>query len=219
MKLQNSKKGLLEKISSYLESKILDKDLSDDQKAHKIIILTSCLCAVIATQPLPFADIFILTPIQIIMAGLLSKIRDKRSHENETAGKRIKELVEDIGLIVMGGQLAQYIAIGLYKIGLPFLGGFMTIPLVFGLTYGMGKTLDYYFKNIKQKSLKDNKEEIKKIFQESRKEGKKIIKKALDKSMWKKIKNILRDKNLSNWDRLKQAVELFAQKIEDQEKS
>ena len=43
------------------------------------------------------------------------------------------------------GYLAQQTVIALYKAGLPLLGGFITIPLVFGLTYAIGKVMDFYF--------------------------------------------------------------------------
>ena len=45
------------------------------------------------------------------------------------------------------GMGAQQVALGLYKVGLPFLAGFTTIPLVFGLTYAVGGVMDLYFKD------------------------------------------------------------------------
>ena len=50
-----------------------------------------------------------------------------------------KEIIGVLGL----SFLAQQTAIGLYKLGLPFIGGFMTIPLVFVLTYSIGKVKPY----------------------------------------------------------------------------
>ena len=210
-------------IESYLNEKIINKDIPDDQKVHKIIIYTSCFCAVIAVQPLPFADIVILTPIQLIMAYLISKIRDKTIYKNEKAKERIRETYEEIVLVVLGGQIAQHVAIALYKIGLPFLGGLMTIPLVFTLTYAMGKVFDFYFNTLKQKDLDQSREELKRNlerqkkklkekFKEARKEAKKMLKYKI-KGISKEIKKIFKDKDLSLWEKLKKAVETLAKRI------
>ena len=115
---------LFKKIENYLKEEIINSNLSDDQKVNKIIIWTSCLCAVVAIQPIPFADIFILTSIQAIMAYFISQVRDKTNHDNKIFKERIREIFEDIGLVIAGGQVAQQGIIALYKIGLPFSGWF-----------------------------------------------------------------------------------------------
>ena len=61
-------------------------------------------------------------------------------------------------------------ALGLYKVGLPFLAGFTTIPLVYGLTYAIGKVLDYQFiEGSKGKKLSPD--EIRKMWSQFKKEG------------------------------------------------
>ena len=50
-----------------------------------------------------------------------------------------KEILGVLGL----SFLAQQTAIGLYKTILPFLGAITTIPLVFVLTYSIGKVKSY----------------------------------------------------------------------------
>lgn len=219
-------KNLTENIENYLNEKIINKDLSDDQKVHKIIIYTSCFCSVIAVQPFPFADIFILTPIQMIMAYLISKIRNKTNNKNEIIAKeKIKEIFEEFGLVVLGGQTAQYIAITLYKIGLPFLGGFMTIPLVFTLTYAMGHSFDFYFNILKQKNLNQSKEELRKNlagiekrskekFKIAKKEAKEMLKYKI-KGASQEIKKVFKDKNLNLWEKYKKSVEILAKRISD----
>ena len=97
-----------------------------------MIVYSSCFCAIVALQPFPIADIFLISPIQLIMAGFISKIRNKIDQKNQKVISAIKELFEDAKWIILGGLFAQHSIIALYKIGLPFLGGFMTIPLVFG---------------------------------------------------------------------------------------
>ncbi len=141
-------------------------DITDDEKVTKIINITASVCAVVAIQPIPFADIFILTPIQGIMGSKIAAIRGVPISKNQVL-TTIKEISGVIGLSL----LAQQVAIGAYKTGLPFLGGFMTIPLVFGLTYGVGRTMDYYAIS-KAKGQIMNPETLKNIWKNAKKEGK-----------------------------------------------
>ena len=75
-----------------------------------------------------------------------------------------KEILGVLGL----SFLAQQTAIGLYKLGLPFIGGFMTIPLVFILTYAIGKVMDFYFVS-KTRGKTLTKDDLKNYFQTSKK--------------------------------------------------
>lgn len=149
-------------------------DLSDEEKVSQIIKVFSTFCAAIAVQPIPFADIFVLTPIQGYMGKKLADIRGYNITE-AGASEVFKELAGLVGL----GFLAQQLAIGAYKTVLPFLGAITTIPLVFGLTYGMGRVMDYYFiKKIKGEKI--DKEAIQNLFKAARTEGKKEAKENKD---------------------------------------
>jgi uncharacterized protein (DUF697 family) len=142
--------------------------LTADQKVNQVIRATAILCAGVAIQPIPFADISILTPIQAFMGQKIAKIRGIDIKE-EGAMEVIKFIAGMVGL----GFAAQQTAIGLFKMGLPGLGGFITIPLVAGLTYGIGKAVDLYFKN-KAIGRTPSKEEIIQAFRQGKREGKKI---------------------------------------------
>src|SRR5690606_21358251 len=104
-------------------------DLNEDQKVKQLITIFSTTCAAIAIQPIPFADIFVLTPIQGIMG---KKIADIKGYSITEAGAVdvFKEMAGLVGL----GLLAQQLVIGAYKTVIPFLRAITTIPLVFGLT-------------------------------------------------------------------------------------
>jgi uncharacterized protein (DUF697 family) len=125
----------------------------------------SGICAVLAIQPIPFADIFILTPTQILMGEKIASIRGYEIKENT-----IKSILKEISSIIGMGIIAQQLLIGAYKTFLPFLGGITTIPAVYGLTYGIGKTMDYYIV-AKINGNKINKSEIEKIFKSSQEIG------------------------------------------------
>ena len=147
-------------------------DLSDDQKVSRIIKITASVCAAVAIQPIPFADIFILTPIQAYMGTRIAAVRGVSVTQKDML-TYIKEIAGVIGL----GMFAQQFAIGAYKLGLPFLGGFMTLPLVYGLTYGIGRVIDVYMVR-KAKGQSVDPKILKKIWKEGRKEGKKATDKA-----------------------------------------
>jgi uncharacterized protein (DUF697 family) len=115
-------------------------DLTVEEKITRITHITCATCAGVAIQPIPFADIFILTPIQAYMGTRIAAIRGVPVSESE-ASDIVKEIIGAIGM----GMIAQQLALGLYKTILPGLAGFTTIPLVYGLSYAIMKVMDAYF--------------------------------------------------------------------------
>ena len=88
--------------------------------------------------------------------------------KEQKASDLVKQIAGNVGL----GLLAQSLVIGAYKTFLPFLGAITTIPLVYGMTYGIGKVMQFYFKaKAEGKELTD--QEIKNIWKESFRTGKK----------------------------------------------
>lgn len=149
-------------------------DITNDQKVTRICTVFATTCAAVAVQPIPFADIFLLTPIQAFMG---KKIADIRGFNITEAGA--KEIFTELAGLVGLGFLSQQLVIGAYKTVLPFLGAITTIPLVFGLTYGMGRVMDYYFEK-KIKGQKVDPDMVKSIFKQAREEGKKKSKENKD---------------------------------------
>ena len=74
----SSTDSIIEKAKEFLKKNLVEiekrDDLSQSQKANRIINLFSGVCAGIAIQPIPFADIFVLTPIQVLMGERLAAI-------------------------------------------------------------------------------------------------------------------------------------------------
>jgi uncharacterized protein (DUF697 family) len=161
---------ILDKARESIKKEVTDienrTDLTDDQKVTRICTVFSTTCAAVAVQPIPFADIFVLTPIQAYMG---KKIADIRGFNISEAGA--KEIFKELAGLVGLGFLSQQLVIGAYKTVLPFISGVTTIPLVFGLTYGMGKVMDYYFEK-KIKGEKIDPEMVKSIFKKAKAEGK-----------------------------------------------
>jgi uncharacterized protein (DUF697 family) len=137
---------LLKKARARLDRELLDienrADMTNDQKVARIIVMFSTACGAIAVQPIPFADFFILTPLQAYMGTRISAIRGLRLSERETT-----EIIKDIMGVVGLGMLAQQLGIAAAKILFPIFGGIATVPVVFGLTFAIGKVMDLYFVN------------------------------------------------------------------------
>lgn len=154
-------------------------DLSEDEKVSRIIHIFSVTCAAVAVQPIPFADIFVLTPIQAYMGVRLSAIHGMPLSEAEA-----KDLLKEVAGVAGLGLVAQQIALGAYKTGLPFLAGFTTIPLVYGLTYGIGRVMDAYLdKKARRQTL--SKTEMEDIWKAARNEAKsraKTVREEVDRT-------------------------------------
>jgi len=158
------------------------KDISTDEKVTEVIKVTSILCASLATQPLPGMDIFYLTPIQGYMGIKISEIRKLNFKES-----KIKTMIKEASALIGLGMAGQNFVLTAYKIGIPYFGGIMTIPLVYGATYGIGRVMDFYFIK-KAKNQKFDPEELKKIWEETLKQ-KKAEGKEKRKDIWESIKN------------------------------
>jgi uncharacterized protein (DUF697 family) len=142
-------------------------DLNTEEKVSRITHISCVTCAGIAVQPIPFADIFILTPIQAYMGSRIASIRGVPISESEAATV-IKEIIGVIGM----GFMAQQIAIGIWKTLIPGAGGFMTLPIVYGLTYAIMRVMDAYFQ-AKAANRKLSPDEIKSMWKNAKTEGEK----------------------------------------------
>lgn len=140
----------------------------EESSVKGTIIKYSAICAAIAIQPIPFADIFILTPIQAIMGIEIAKKYGIRV-EKKQSSELIRQIIGIIGM----GLIAQQLGIAAAKTFWPIVGSVATIPVVFGLTYGIGSVINEYYKSqTNNDRLTD--EQIKDIYKASRNEGQNI---------------------------------------------
>jgi uncharacterized protein (DUF697 family) len=149
-------------------------DLTDDKKVSRITHIACAVCAGVAIQPIPFADIFVLTPIQAYFATRIAAIRGIPVTESAVSDW-IKAIVALVGL----GVAAQQIAIAVWKLVTFGLGAFLTIPLVYGLTYAIMKVADAYF-SAKARKERLSEQQIKDIWKDAFKEGRKKGKESED---------------------------------------
>lgn len=178
--IQQKSRELKESLDLVVE----DPSLNNNAKVNIIINATALACAIIAIQPLPFADIFILSPIQVIMVTYLSKVLGLNT-DNTKANELLVYLLGTLGW----GVLSQQAVIGLYKTVLPYAGGFTTIPLVYGSTFGLGvacKTLI----TAKVDNIQISKEELKRIRQDAINKVKKENRNWSPESLKEQLKSI-----------------------------
>src|SRR5579862_2409696 len=110
-----------------------DPSIPENEKLNLIIHATALICTVLALQPIPGVDVFILTPIMVASVMAMSHVMGIPIGRNG-AGEIVASVVGVVGL----GVVAEQIVLAGAKILLPFFGGLSLIPLVYAATYGMG---------------------------------------------------------------------------------
>ena len=167
----------INKAKAFLKENLLEiekrDDLSREDKANRIINLFAGVCAGVAIQPIPFADFFVLTPIQLLMGERLAAVWGVPVTKNS-----VSDVIKDISKIGGMGLLSQQLAIGAYKTFLPFLGAVTTVPLVYGLTYAMGNVLSEMYKRRSKGQANLSDEEMRSMWKEFKKKGKDNYKKG-----------------------------------------
>jgi uncharacterized protein (DUF697 family)/nucleoid DNA-binding protein len=154
------------KLTFLLDNIVEDPSIPQEKKIALIIHSTALLCAIVAVQPIPFADLFVLSPIQLVMVTYLNK-----AIGNPYKNSEMKEIVSSLLGIVGWGVIAQQLILGDYKTFLPFIAGVTTIPLVYGATYALGKGAVILIESKKRdRTVSD--EEIKRVVQAAKEEAK-----------------------------------------------
>ncbi len=154
-------------------------DLSEKEKVEQIIKIASSTCALVAIQPIPFADIYLLTPIQAYFGSRIASIKGVPVNESE-----VLDLIKEVTGIIGLGVIAQQIGLGLWKFISGGLGGLLTLPMVYALTYAVMSVTDAHY-TAKAKNRKLSDDVIKDIWKRAFKKGKKE-KQDLKKSESKK---------------------------------
>ena len=173
--VQKFAKDTVDDLNAKFHAYINDSKLSPAQKSDRIIHSTGAICGVVAIQTIPFADIFILTPIQAVMVMNIGK-----AYGFNLGEKQVYEFMMEIAGVAGMGFLAQQTVLGLYKTIVPFAGGLFTIPLVWGATYGIGRVARYYFE-CKTEGKEWDKTSAKREFKKGKAQGMKTSEKKKNK--------------------------------------
>ena len=144
-----------------------DKSATEDDERVKWTTHIACAtCAAVAVQPIPFADIFILTPIQAGFGMRIAAIRGVPALKPDA-----EDLTKKIIAICGMGFAAQQIAIGVWKLITLNLGAFLTVPLVYSLTYAIMRVIDAYY-SAKAKGEELSKKQMRSVDKDAYTEGK-----------------------------------------------
>lgn len=93
--------------------------------------------ALIAPMPLPFADVWAITTVQIIMIRAIGNIRGYKLSES---------LAKEAFGTIAGGIVGQQVCLQLFKWGMPGAGGLGGAAFVYAWTLAMATTADHYFR-------------------------------------------------------------------------
>jgi uncharacterized protein (DUF697 family) len=126
-------------------------------ECRQIIQSFAIAIAGIAAIPIPFADFFLMAPLQIAMVITIAK-KYNRTISYDTA----KALVGTIA----GGFLGRLLCSTVVKF-IPFIGSMISMPFAYGWTFGIGEMAILYFETQGSATPEDLKEGFKKVSKEA----------------------------------------------------
>ena len=130
-------KSFSEKIKKYLLEDF-SAATPDEKRRHcaEVRNLAAAAGAAVTPLPIPFADIWTITPIQVAMVQAIGNI-----HGFKLKGKNLKAAFATVA----GGWLGQQTFLALVKLGLPGAGGFAGSAFIYVWTHAIGRTAEKYF--------------------------------------------------------------------------
>ncbi|MFK7602316.1 MULTISPECIES: YcjF family protein [Deinococcus] len=152
----------------------IDPGLSREENADEVIKSAALLSGAVAIEPIPFADILVITPVQAKMVLHIGKI-----YGFDISPERALEIVRELGVTIAYGMAARQLMRGLAKLALPVIGGIITAPAVYGWTFALGRVAQSYFER-KQLGLPDSRKEQVKVIQEAKQQSRKVLPNAQD---------------------------------------
>jgi uncharacterized protein (DUF697 family) len=136
-----------------------------DVKAREVVNICAYAASVAAVVPVPLGDIALLLPVHSAMVMTVGHIYGRKVTQTEAA-----RIVMELGAVA-GLSLAGHAVIGaLKRLLLPVVGGLLSIPATFALTWSLGRVAMTYFER-----PEISREELKKVFEDALKEGKSVF--------------------------------------------
>ncbi len=152
----------------------IDPDRSRDENVDEVIKSAALLSGAVAMEPIPFADILVITPVQAKMVLHIGKI-----YGFDISAERAREIVQELGVTLAYGMAARQVMRGLAKMALPVIGGIITAPAVYGWTFALGRVAQNHFER-KHMGLPDSRREHVKVIQEAKQQSRKVLPSAQD---------------------------------------
>ncbi len=132
---------LLKKVLENLKFDV-DPKKSRDENVEDVIKSTALQSGAIAVEPLPFAEILNITPLQAKMVLHIGKI-----YGFDLTPERSRDILKELGATVVYGWAARQVMRGVAKTVAPIVGGVITAPLVYGWTFALGRLAERYFQS------------------------------------------------------------------------
>lgn len=152
----------------------VNPEQSRDENAEEVIKSAALLAGAIAVEPIPFADILLITPVQAKMVLHVGKI-----YGFDITPERALEIARELGATIAYGLAARQVMRGLAKLALPVIGGLITAPAVYGWTYALGRVAQSYFERRVQ-GLPDSPQVRTQVIQEAKQQSRRVLPSAQD---------------------------------------
>ena len=135
--LTNHLKKHAQEMRGFLTDDFSDLDLeSRKQKASEVRNMSAVAAGAIAPMPIPFADVWTITPIQILMVRAIANI-----YGYPLDYRTGRAVLATVG----GGLLGRQAFLALLKLGLPGIGQAGGAAFAYFWTLGMGRAAEAYF--------------------------------------------------------------------------
>lgn len=144
------------------------RDLSPAQQkeaARELVQMSALAAAAVTLAPLPIVDLLAITPIQAAMVMAVGRV-----HGREVDLKEARSILVELAGVCGTGLLAQKVFATATKLFLPGLGGVLSAPYAFAVTWAMGQVAIGYFDE-----EGGAREKLKQIFDDALAEGRRLF--------------------------------------------
>ena len=148
----------------------VDPELSREENIEEVIKSAALLSGAVAVEPIPFADMLLITPVQAKMVLHIGKI-----YGFDITPERGREIVQELGATLAYGMVARQVMRGVAKLALPLIGGIITAPAVYGWTFALGRIAQNYFERKALGLPAADRQEQTRVIQESKIQSRRVL--------------------------------------------
>ena len=148
----------------------IDPGLSRDENVDEVIKSAALLSGAVSIEPIPFADILVITPVQAKMVLHIGKI-----YGFDITPERSREIAQELGATLAYGMVARQVMRGVAKMALPVIGGIITAPAVYGWTFALGRMAQNHFERKAQGLPPAGRQEQTRVIQESKAQTRRVL--------------------------------------------
>ncbi len=146
------------------------KNLDPEERekiATDLVLMSSMGAAVVTLAPIPLTDFVVVTPVQAAMVMAVGRVYGRELDLSEA-----RHVLLELGSVCGMSLLAQKGFATVTKLLLPGLGGVLSGPWAFAVTYAMGNVAMRYFED-----KEGSREALRRVFKEALAAGKKLFSK------------------------------------------